>query len=182
MRVAEFDSVPLCPVSHCTPPSLAQPPSLSLGGLMRLGGKAPLIHILEQLIIPSPSWPYWHISLTSLGYNNFDGAGSFVEFPHKCDGIILDGGGIIHAEIPRVETKTFSNYVSQLLGKIEPWAQSVGAKRVDIAWDQYLPHSLKSATRIGRGVGVRRVNLPEKGKTRKNSYKDCCITLIFNKL
>ena len=71
---------------------------------------------------------------------------------------------MVHSVRPRKDIKTFTEYVTQIEAYIRSsFVNHHGVKRVDIAWDLYLPNSLKEATRSGRGAGVRRVNLPEKG-------------------
>ncbi|KAE8744188.1 hypothetical protein FOCC_FOCC009196 [Frankliniella occidentalis] len=108
--------------------NLSYPPSLAVGGKMRTGDKNQLTLILETL-----------------------GQNPQGEVPTQADAAIIDGGCLVHAVKPRPDQKTFTEYVKQLLG------------RVDIAWDRYLKHSLKEATRTDRGQGKRRVDLPAKG-------------------
>lgn len=72
---------------------------------------------------------------------------------------------MVHAVRPRSDIKTFEDYVTQIEAHIRStFINNLGTKRVDIAWDFYLPDSLKQATRSSRGAGVRRVDLPSKGK------------------
>lgn len=87
------------------------------------------------------------------------------QFPLIVDGVIIDGAVMVHSVRPWSDIKTFTEYAEQ----IEAYIRSLfivnhGVKRVDVAWDLYLQNSLKQATRSARGIGVRRVNLPEKGK------------------
>ncbi|KAE8740709.1 hypothetical protein FOCC_FOCC013765, partial [Frankliniella occidentalis] len=121
--------------------NLSYPPSLAVGGKMRTGDKNQLTLILETL-----------------------GQNPQGEVPTQADAAIIDGGCLVHAVKPRPDQKTFTEYVKQLLGVINFMVSTLKVQRVDIAWDRYLKHSLKEATRTDRGQGKRRVDLPAKDK------------------
>ena len=106
------------------------PPSLSQNGSLRSGKKSDLVAILEAE------------------------ADSVSQLP-ECDAVILDGAVIVHLIRP-TNCKTFRDYALQ---KIVPYIESqlVHVARLDIVWDIYTEHSLKSQTRLQRGQGIRRV-------------------------
>lgn len=115
------------------------PPSISLNGFMRPGNKPLLLRDLEKLD-PEKSLPLC------------------------CDGLVIDGAFFVHCVQPKEGVKCFESYVKHLISKMEYLITDLGFKRVDIAWDQYSTLSLKNATRISRGSGVRRKDLPKKGR------------------
>lgn len=116
------------------------PPSISLGGELRPGTKSDLIDILESLVVSTA-------------------------VPIACEGLILDGAAMMHLLKPRPGVKTFVSYVHD---QIRPFllhaAERMETKRIDIVWDIYSQSSIKDAVRQKRGSGVRRLNLPLKGK------------------
>ncbi|KAG7166433.1 hypothetical protein Hamer_G005533 [Homarus americanus] len=68
--------------------------------------------------------------------------------------MILDGAAIVHLLQPG-SAKIFSDYAMHVfLPYIESQLQK--AFRVEVVWDEYLPHSIKAGTRQRRGKGVRR--------------------------
>ena len=103
----------------------ACPPALSQVGNIRLGKKYDLEGCLEDLIHPR------------------DNASS-----PAVEVVILDGAAIVNMLAPGT-TKTFSEYATQVF---LPYATSQlqHASRVDVVFDEYLPDSLKAATRKKR--------------------------------
>ena len=74
--------------------------------------------------------------------------------PAQIDCKVLDGAVIVHC-LPTVEASTFDEYAEKVF--IPHLQQQLHqSKRVDVAWDTYVPDSLKDATREKRGQGVRR--------------------------
>ena len=68
--------------------------------------------------------------------------------------VILDGAAIVNMLAPGT-TKTFSENATQVFLPYVT-SQLQHASRVDVVFDEYLPDSLKAATRKKRGKGVRR--------------------------
>ena len=68
--------------------------------------------------------------------------------------VILDGAAIVNMLAPGT-TKTFSEYATQVFLPYVT-SQLQHASRVDVVFDEYLPDSLKAATRKKRGKGIRR--------------------------
>ena len=68
--------------------------------------------------------------------------------------LIIDGAAIVNMTKPK-SAQTFEEYAMQ---KLLPYIKSQleNVERLDVVWDQYLPHSLKEQTRQVRGVGIRR--------------------------
>lgn len=94
------------------------------------------------------------------------------QFPLIFDGVVIDGAVMVQSVRPRSDAKTFTEYADQIEAYIRSsFIVNRGASRVDVAWDLYLQNSLKQATRTARGLGVRRVDLPGKGK-RVNLLKN----------
>ncbi|KAK3925974.1 Chromosome-associated kinesin KIF4 [Frankliniella fusca] len=115
------------------------PPALSASKYLRTGNKSVLVHILES---ESPS----------------------EHSPSVCQGLIFDGAHLVHYVPPRPGVKTFEDYFKrQLVPHVEQSAVSVLAVRVDFVWDLYTEHSTKHQERDGRGTGIRKKDLPEKG-------------------
>lgn len=110
----------------------SSPPSLSDCGRLRLGTKSDLLPCLEDLIPPS------------------DDADSSVP---DADMVSLDGAAIVNVLKP-AKSETFTEYVYEFLTYVRK--QFTGsAKRVDVVFDVYRPVSLKAATRLKRGKGMR---------------------------
>ena len=109
----------------------ACPPSLSQVGNIRLGKKSDLVGCLKYLI-----------------HRRVNASSPAVEV------VILDGAAIVNMLAPGT-TKTFSEYATQVF---LPYviSQFQHASRVDVAFDKYLPDSLKAATRKKRGKRIRR--------------------------
>ena len=107
----------------------AYPPSLSEQGELRHGNKSEIVTCLESLVPTEDSQP-------------------------TATTIVLDGAAIVNMLKPGV-SKNFDEYAGQVF---MPYinAQLRIARRVDIVWDQYVPHSLKGMTRKKRGKGTRR--------------------------
>ncbi|CAG9768417.1 unnamed protein product [Ceutorhynchus assimilis] len=130
------------------------PPALSLHGEIRPGNKSDLLSILEK-----------HTSLS--------------EHPMQCQGLIIDGAGLVHLYKPTGTFTNVSEYCSKQLGPIlTKIANSVDAFRIDVAWDLYCNMSLKATTRDRRGAGVRQIDIPEKGSAW-SAWKDPEITAAF---
>ena len=104
-------------------------PSLSLGGKIRLGTKADLLHCLEMEEIQETNTPVVNTKF-------FDGA-TVVQMFHP---------GIAKTSQDYADA-VFTPYIYSQLGS---------AEQVDIVWDVYVADSLKSTTRQKRGKGVRR--------------------------
>lgn len=127
------------------------PPSICLNGEMRVGVKSHLVEILEKY---APN------------------AGS----PSATCGVVFDGAALIHYQKPRAGIHTFTDYaIHQLIPYLNKTAQSLGARRIDIVWDIYSPHSIKNAVRDLRGQGVRRQDLPNKGMMVFNHFIHFCL-------
>ncbi len=109
----------------------ACPPALSQVGNIRLGKKSDLVGCLEDLIPPREN-----------------ASSPAVEV------VILDGAAIVNMLAPGT-TKTFSEYATQVFLPYVT-SQLQHASRVDVVFDEYLPDSLKAATRKKRGKGIRR--------------------------
>lgn len=107
----------------------AAPPALSIGGKMRSGVKADLLHCLES---DSPE----HNSA------------------HVVDATILDGAAVVQMLNPGT-SKTFQEYGENVFAPYIS-AQLERSSRVDLVWDVYLPASLKASTRQKRGKGTRK--------------------------
>lgn len=115
----------------------ALPPALTEHGKLKHGQKAELVKILEELVPGNTR-------------------------PATCNGIVYDGGSLVHNDAPR--TKSFQEYVEdQLLAHAQVLVDRLKAERVDFVWDLYLPQSIKSTERESRGAGIRKKDLPEKG-------------------
>ena len=109
----------------------ACPPALSQVGNIILGKKSDLVGCLEDLIPPREN-----------------ASSPAVEV------VILDGAAIVNMLAPGT-TKTFSEYATQVFLPYVT-SQLQHASRVDVVFDEYLPDSLKAATRKKRGKGIRR--------------------------
>ena len=108
------------------------PPSLSDCGRIRSGTKCDLIHCMDKL-----------------GYS--------VESP-KPTVLMLDGAVCVQMLKPQF-CKTFQEYSETVfLPYITKSLENV--QRVDLAWDEYIPNSLKACTREKRGTGARMRVLP----------------------
>lgn len=117
------------------------PPALSVNGEIRGGVKADLTVILESLVTSKPP------------------------NPDKCDGIVFDGATFVHMVKPRPSLKSFSEYFQlQIKPHITRLMETHGSQRVDFVWDLYHPNSIKNTTRKNRGSGLRKQDLPTKGK------------------
>ena len=88
--------------------------------------------------------------------------------PKSFDCVVLDGAAVVHFSSPSESQKTFHDYSKkQFVPCIENLLQT--CDKVDVVFDQYLPNSLKCATREKRGSGVRqkveaKVKIPKKWK------------------
>ena len=107
----------------------AAPPSLSVGGKLRLGTKADLLHCLDLEEKQSVNAPIVDVKL-------------------------FDGAAIVQMLKPGT-AKTFQEYADMVFVSYMS-TQLATAQRVDIVWDVYIPDSLKSTTRQKRGKGMRR--------------------------
>lgn len=107
----------------------AAPPSLSVGGKIRLGTKADLLHCLELEEKQSANTPVVDVKL-------------------------LDGAAIVQMLNPGM-ARTFQEYADQVFTSYVS-TQLATTQRVDVVWDVYIPDSLKSTTRQKRGKGIRR--------------------------
>lgn len=86
------------------------------------------------------------------------------KMPDHCDAIVIDGAALVHF-LPPKDISTFEQYFNlQLFPHLRTQAEYLSIKRLDIVWDLYFSDSTKAATREGRGDGVRRKDLPSKGK------------------
>lgn len=84
--------------------------------------------------------------------------------PDHCDGIVIDGAALVHFLSPK-DVNTFEEYFYlQFFPHLRTQADYLSIKRIDVVWDLYFSDSTKEATREGRGDGVRRKDLPSKGK------------------
>ena len=106
-------------------------PALSQMGKMRLGKKSDLVGCLEDMIPPQEN-----------------SVGPDVEV------IIIDGAVITNMLAPG-GANTLSDYKTQVFLPYITYQLQL-AIRVDVVWDEYLPHSLKADTRTKRGRGIRR--------------------------
>ena len=109
----------------------AAPPSLSQGGKLRLGKKADLLRCLESEETQPTNAPVVNAKF-------------------------LDGAAVVQMLNPGT-AKTFQDYADTVF---TPYVSSQldTADRVDVIWDVYMPETLK--TREKRGKGVRRRVLP----------------------
>ena len=81
--------------------------------------------------------------------------------PDYVDVQLLDGAAVVHF-LPTSSSVTFDDYadhvfIPHILKQLEC------AKRLDLVWDTYIPHSIKESTREKRGKGIRR---KVEGKTK----------------
>ncbi len=119
------------------------PPSLSLGGKLRFGTKAHLLHCIQFEEIQDMNGPVVNVKL-------------------------FDGAAVVQMLRPGL-TKTFQEYADTIfMPYISSQLKSV--KRVDIVWDMYIQDRLKSTTRQKRGKGVRRRVAPT--TTIPHNWKD----------
>lgn len=87
--------------------------------------------------------------LKCLQPNSYGHTDSSTQFDCK----VLDGTVIVNC-LPTVEASTFDEFVEVFIPHLQqPLHQS---KRVDVAWDTYVPDSLKDATGEKRSQAVRR--------------------------
>ena len=79
---------------------------------------------------------------------------SMVEMPKMVDCIVLDGAAVVHLLAQEPSHRDFLDYAQK---RFIPYVENTLTicDRVDIVFDQYLPDSLKSATREKRGSGER---------------------------
>ena len=105
----------------------ASPSSLSLGGKLRSGTKADLLHCLELEEQQSTS-------------------------THVVEAKFLDGAAIVQMLDPGT-AKSFQEYVDEVfLPYISRQLET--AQRIDVVWDAYIKDSLKGTTRENRGKGI----------------------------
>ena len=70
------------------------------------------------------------------------------------DCMVLDGAAVVQI-LNTGNSRTFNDYALNIfLPYIKSQLKYV--QRLDLVWDEYLPDSLKTATRVKRGVGIRR--------------------------
>lgn len=116
------------------------PPAVSKDGGLYPAYKAELLPCLEQ-----------HCG---------GGGGGSQLYPSTVDCLIYDGAALVHIIRPRL-VSNFSEYWDRNLQKhITHQLEELSAKRIDIVWDLYLPNSLKTFVREGRGSGPLRQVLP----------------------
>ena len=109
------------------------PPALSCDGKLRYCNKSDLLGCLEKLV-PSQ------------------------QEPPSVSTLVIDGAALVNMLAPQ-QCKTFDDYAVKIfLPHISAKLKQV--RRLDLVWDQYLQHSLKSMTRDKRGLGVRRRVVP----------------------
>ena len=111
------------------------PPSLSDDGMLRSGNKSDLLACFEELSEASHAKPV-------------------------VQSIFIDGPAIVNMLRPvncsmykEYLTKVFLPFISQQFGNV--------CQRLDIVWDAYIKNSLKSTARSKRGLGIRRIILPD---------------------
>lgn len=110
----------------------SSPPSRSDYGKLRLVTKSDLLPCLEDLVPQT------------------DDANSLVP---EVDMIVLDGAAIVNMIKP-VKSETFAEYVNEFMTYIRRQLMR-SVHRVDVVFDEYRDVSLKAATRMKRGTGVR---------------------------
>eukprot|EP00112_Aurelia_sp_Birch-Aquarium-sp1_P002124 Seg1231.3 transcript_id=Seg1231.3/GoldUCD/mRNA.D3Y31 product="hypothetical protein" protein_id=Seg1231.3/GoldUCD/D3Y31 len=112
------------------------PPSLSNLGSIRSGAKCDLMECLQNEVVQQP-----------------EESSVQLEGP-KVDSVIIDGAALINMLRPGA-AKTFEEYANNFF-RPHLQAQLRNRKRIDLVWDVYFEDSLKKATRLKRGKGVRR--------------------------
>jgi len=105
------------------------PPSFSQEGKLRTGTKNDLLQCLEEMISPSTQAP-------------------------EVTCVILDGAAIVQMLNPGT-AKTCGEYTKDVFIPFV-LSQYKSATRLDLAWERYLPGSLKNTTRERHGKSVRR--------------------------
>ena len=138
------------------------PPSISDYGKLRSVTKSDLLPCLEDLLPQT------------------DEANNLVP---EVDMIVLDGAVIVNMIKP-AKSNTFAEYVSEFMTYIRSqFTKSV--QRVDVVFDDYRDASLKAATRMKRGTGVR-IRVEGRKKLPKNWHQflreDGNKTELFNLL
>ena len=112
------------------------PPSLSHFGKIRHGTKSNLVACIERV----------------------KGVQYTTEAP-SVDEVMLDGAALINMLVPGL-SKTFQQYSDHVfLPYIRNKAE--GVQRVDVVWDRYFSHSLKTTARKRRGKEIRRRVKPD---------------------
>lgn len=107
------------------------PPSISSAGKLRQGKKSDLVECLES-----------------------KKKSSAISNAPSVEMKVFDGAAVVHF-LPVGESRTFSEYAHQVFTQYV-LSELEKTMRVDIVWDVYFKHSLKSATRENRGTGTRR--------------------------
>ena len=111
------------------------PPSLSDDGMLRSGNKSDLLACFEELSEASHAKPV-------------------------VQSIFIDGPAIVNMLRP-VNCSMYKEYLTKVfLPFISQQFENV-CQRVDIVWDAYIKNSLKLTARSKRGLGIRRIILPD---------------------